>query len=323
MDSYQAVLEKTSISALIGSSVEGQTLWESDPSVPLSQSLEPLAKGVHRFLVPLYSQNPAPTNSTIPPSTAFLPAQFALLTQSDVIRYLYANLIVLPDPALTPPSLLRLATTATVGDLGLCSGWEKSNTIAAFPAGGAGGGAGGGGGGKTLMVTHGVDPILPTLTALSARNVGAVPVVDAAGRLLATLSSSDFRRLLVTEGAYSLTSSGDSSDMIVDYSNSITTLAGSLANVSVAQFLDRSKSSSNGAAIAPGLFIAEGDMIEKTVFPSTRFAEAVRRVVQGRVHRLWIVDEVAFGTTGQLVPYGVISLGDLLHAFYQANREAM
>ena len=111
--------------------------------------------------------------------------------------------------------------------------------------------------------------------------------------------------------------------MIVDYSNSITTLAGSLANVSVAQFLDRSKSSSNGAAIAPGLFIAEGDMIEKTVFPSTRFAEAVRRVVQGRVHRLWIVDEVAFGTTGQLVPYGVISLGDLLHAFYQANREAM
>ncbi|KAI9340033.1 hypothetical protein DFJ73DRAFT_845799 [Zopfochytrium polystomum] len=318
-ESYQQVIENTRISSIVGAHSEGQSLWVGNPAESLALSLEPLAKGVHRFLVPLYS------HATEPKSVRTLPAQYALLTQSDVCRFFHAHFL-LPDPLLTTPALMLLSTSLTLLDLGLAP-------LASYRAGAP----------ATVAVVQASDPVLPALAAMAAHGVHAVPVVayEAVGRptMVATLSTADFRGLLLRLDDDDV--DGDVGDgggaMAVDDGGRrpwLKTLADGLDGVTVGEFLARvgGSTGSVGAAaksllvrvsegpLSPMDVVVEVDgMLERVCFPATRFAEAVRRVVAGRVHRLWIVDERAAVDEGVLVPIGVLSLGDIIRAVFRTN----
>lgn len=70
---------------IIGQSTESRTLWTLSPVTNLLQALEPLSKGIHRFLVPL--QDEAESGPEINVSTA----KIGLLTQTDIVRYFLQN----------------------------------------------------------------------------------------------------------------------------------------------------------------------------------------------------------------------------------------
>ncbi|KAJ1551408.1 hypothetical protein HK405_014574 [Cladochytrium tenue] len=388
-DPLATVLASTRIVSLIGSNAEGQSLWVGNPAEPLARSLEPLAKGVHRFLVPLFSQDQAvldagaaagagPGGRRQSHDTAALPAQYALISQSDVLRFLHAHL-VLPDPDLATPAFLALSSSLTLADLGLAPTTDESDNSAARPFAVAVGVTPG-----PLATVRPSDPVLPALVAMSQRSVHAVPVVAdgppapsdpvlARPRplLLGTLSSTDFRLLLDPDAAPLLASAAQQldpdrpavspMDLDPDFAG-IASLSAGLGGVSVAEFLARVASASSAstataaaaqrplqqqqqtqqqqqqqasaaataaaleAALRAGSFpptaAREALLLAGACFPSTPFAAAVRRVVEARLHRLWVVDERAALQEGVLVPVGVVGLGDMIRAVLAVSRVA-
>ncbi|KAI8851209.1 hypothetical protein BC829DRAFT_441650 [Chytridium lagenaria] len=101
-----ASLASSRIFEVIGSSSEGRTLWIGRPDLPLRRTLEPLAKGVHRLLVPIWSNKDSTTTlshaSNLSVSSLSLsskhaedPDHYALATQSDVLRFLHHHLQIM------------------------------------------------------------------------------------------------------------------------------------------------------------------------------------------------------------------------------------
>ncbi|KAJ3015596.1 UNVERIFIED_CONTAM: hypothetical protein HDU68_012652 [Siphonaria sp. JEL0065] len=65
---------------LVGQNTESQSLWLGDTNAKLKFALEPMAKGIHRFLIPIYP----PTESDAPHQYP-KPVDFQLCSQSDVV----------------------------------------------------------------------------------------------------------------------------------------------------------------------------------------------------------------------------------------------
>ncbi|KAI9328854.1 hypothetical protein BDR26DRAFT_873476, partial [Obelidium mucronatum] len=76
---YNELTSTTRVVDLVGQNTESQSLWLGDTKAKLKYALEPLSKGVHRFLIPIY-----PATST---ETPMKPTHFQLCSQSDVIAH--------------------------------------------------------------------------------------------------------------------------------------------------------------------------------------------------------------------------------------------
>ncbi|KAJ3198659.1 hypothetical protein HDU67_003458 [Dinochytrium kinnereticum] len=291
---HPRTLANSRIVEVIGSTVEGRTLWIGRPDVPLLRSLEPLAKGVHRLLVPIWSpteQSPSDatsshahlstTNSTALSHThAGDPSYFALASQSDVVRFLHHNLQITElDANGASDPLLQALKTVTPRSLGF------------VPE-------------KPYAVKSG-DPILPTLTAMASLAIQAVPVIQEdeesepstndlhRARVLCTLSTSDFRRL-VTD------------DLYEPHPPSLPDLVADLDGLTVAEFIRRCKGGFmlDPEVLGPGLTCTMDDSLERIV----------SILVAGKVHRLWVLEEE------KLV--GVFSLTDVIKAALEVARNA-
>ncbi|ORY50416.1 hypothetical protein BCR33DRAFT_528853 [Rhizoclosmatium globosum] len=235
---YTDLISQTRVVDIIGKNEESMSLWVGDTHSKLKFALEPLSKGVHRFLVPIYPptslENPHPK-----------PIDFQLCSQSDVIAQ-FAPLI---------ESDIRFKPLAATPVSSFCS--------------------------SSPILAKRSDPVLPLLTSLASMNLMAVPVVDHEGILADTLSASDFKSVL--EGDVSI---------VQDIIKAIT------SGMTVGDFL--------------GL-VSRGKVrvLKGVVSPGVSFGEAVSKISQSRIHRLWVVD--AFG-----VPIGVLSLGDMIRGILSA-----
>ncbi|KAJ3071243.1 hypothetical protein HDU98_005624 [Podochytrium sp. JEL0797] len=231
---YSDLIAKTRAVDIVGLNSESMSLWVADSRATLKNALEPLAKGVHRFLVPIYP--PATTENPRPK-----PIDYQLLSQSDIVSQL-------------APFLTSNAQFAKLAETPI-SAFMTPNPVTARRS----------------------DPVLPVLTSLASENRMAVPVVDQDGILADTLSASDFRHVLEHRD-----------DQIVqEVVNAL------VAGLTVGDFL--------------GVIGGQRRVLKGVVVGTVAFGEAVKLVVEGRVHRLWVVD-----TDG--IPVGVLSLGDMIAA---------
>ncbi|KAJ3118864.1 hypothetical protein HDU96_007606 [Phlyctochytrium bullatum] len=273
---------------VIGSSPEGRTLWLGRSELPLLRTLEPLAKGVHRLLVPIWSPpadaetRKAWTTRAVVGASNGDPDHYALATQSDVLRWLHHHLqLMAHDPAAAADPLLRAIATATPRSLGF------------VPT-------------QPFAVREG-DPVLPTLTAMASLAVQAVPVVadddddnaDAQTppaslprtRILTTLSASDFRRLVTDE-------------LFEPKPPSLPDIVRDLDGLTVGEFVRRVKGGFAMECVGAGLTCR----VDETL------PVIVARMVGGRVHRLWVVD----GEGDAVV--GVFSMTDAVRAVLELAR---
>ncbi|KAJ3133946.1 hypothetical protein HK100_003977 [Physocladia obscura] len=261
-EGFKAFSEKTRVVNIIGQNRESQTLWIANPSLPLKLALEPLSKGVHRFLVPVSV-----------PSTSVHPG-YHMCSQSDIIAnfapFLNSNNINTKLAALarTPIAQLTASSIATL--------WTVEKTA----------------------------PVVQVLTQLADQNLMAVPVIDAQTGILAdTISVSDFRVLVVENRVTddpTQRAGGDVQDMIQALLLS--------QEMTVGEFLEfvGKKNSRGGGS-------GHRRVLKGVVSGNVLFGDAVEKVVESKVHRLWIVD--GFG-----VPTGVLSLGDMIRS-YKKNFE--
>lgn len=70
---------------MVGETEEGKSLWTADPFSHLRHAIEPMAKGVHRLLVPLYDKNSFDVHQDI------FPEKFQLCTQTDVLGFILCH----------------------------------------------------------------------------------------------------------------------------------------------------------------------------------------------------------------------------------------
>eukprot|EP01018_Ginkgo_biloba_P037285 Gb_00456 [translate_table: standard] len=96
LDHAEDVLE-TPVSDLIGHTSESRSLWTVSPNAKLSDAMDYLCKGVHRFLVPIK-----------PEAASHEATQYRLLTQTDVVSFLLMHV-----------DELGLCASRTVSELGL------------------------------------------------------------------------------------------------------------------------------------------------------------------------------------------------------------
>ncbi|KAI8841889.1 hypothetical protein BJ741DRAFT_593584 [Chytriomyces cf. hyalinus JEL632] len=228
-----ALLKKTHISDVLGQNTESLTLWVAATS-NLKLALEPLSKGVHRVLVPIF---PTGAQKAQHPT----PSSYKLCTQSDIITYFQPLLKTEPFQSLASQPISKFASSGVVCAL-------RS------------------------------DPIMPTLSSLANSNLMAVPIVDRDGVLADTLSANDFRTLLEK----------------TDHRSERVLKALVLGHVTIGEYLKEISS----AKPRPLIGVVSGN---------TSFSEAVDRVCEHKIHRLWIVDSAG-------VPVGVLSLGDMIRA---------
>ncbi|KAJ3413898.1 hypothetical protein HDV05_007340 [Chytridiales sp. JEL 0842] len=205
----------TKIKNLVGSDGEGQSLWVMRPEQPLLFCLEPLGKGVHRFLVPMDSkkeqQDVDPANLKEKEKVGGdlgqkrkkkgygKPEYFTMLTQSDVVRFLHAKLadgkVSVEE---TSHAARVLKSGLNVGDVERLLrsrhlkpeipkavelpvvAQNQEHQVRSFC--------------WTLKPT---EKVLPALTTMAIQGIPAVPIVDeTTGELVETLSVSDFKSFL-------------------------------------------------------------------------------------------------------------------------------
>jgi CBS domain-containing protein len=242
----------TRVASIIGSNPEGQSLWMMRPDQPLLFALEPMGKGVHRFLVPVdrgdLSQDtttevPTPTSSVPlhgrkrssssssstsshtksgepdvahrhPNPLHLSPEYFTLITQSDVVRFLYKEIQNLAGskhtpinlPAASSDHLVNALKTLTVGDIQHLLRKQKQDKLQAEASEAAPEPPSGSGAIQLpqmetyCWVLSKDERVLPALSTMASQGVPAVPVVDSseagAGVIVGTLSTSDFRSFL-------------------------------------------------------------------------------------------------------------------------------
>ena len=74
----------SSVSSIIGHSIEGLSLWSFSPHTSVLEAMEPLSKGIHRALVALESP---PMDHGV--ETDIASPGYGMLTQTDLIRFLH------------------------------------------------------------------------------------------------------------------------------------------------------------------------------------------------------------------------------------------
>lgn len=217
---------------IIGQSNESRTLWTLSPATKLLEAMEPLSKGIHRFLVPF--EGSADPKADPGPEINVSAPKIGLLTQTDIVRFFIQNI-----------DLLGPVAAKTVVDLGLL---ETGQSPVAVPSNmplvdvlrlmkHEGGGL------TAIAVVGAMDGITP----------GSQPRPVRGGKLLGTISASDFRGLKR------------------DTLRSIT-------DVTVEQFL-KSMSRSD-APRAP-----------VTCRPTTPLATVMANATTNKVHRVWVTNE--------------------------------
>ncbi|KAI9159387.1 hypothetical protein H9P43_008727 [Blastocladiella emersonii ATCC 22665] len=192
-----AFLARTPVSDLIGQTPESRSLWIAPADANLVAIMEPLAKGLHRWLVEIRGSpdadvepiemgaplNPAAAAHAKSPSplkmhhhTSAVPgaaAAFRLCTQTDVVRFIHANRPSFPA--------VNIAAQQSLESLGLIRAASTSSSDASAPP-------------LVLTVTTrtaAVDAIRLLVGAL----VGALAVVDAhdPSRIVGSWSWADLR----------------------------------------------------------------------------------------------------------------------------------
>ncbi|KAJ3362631.1 hypothetical protein GGF31_001553 [Allomyces arbusculus] len=96
-------MRKTRIVDVVGMMRESRSLWIAPSSAEFVGVMEPLAKGLHRWLI----ECPAPSGNPTDPGV------FRLCTQTDVIRYLHGNPTHFPHLAARLPESLATLGLAT------------------------------------------------------------------------------------------------------------------------------------------------------------------------------------------------------------------
>ncbi|KAJ3177222.1 hypothetical protein HK101_010309 [Irineochytrium annulatum] len=244
----------TPISTLIGASDEGRSLWVGRTDVPLPRALEPMAKGVHRLLVPVtldpyapasgLEQNANPATVPPPPFVAACPApedptpdHYALVSQSDLCRLLHMRLTSGEDSGGDP--LLNALANDTLSEV---------NVPIPEP-----------------YVVHASDLILPALSLMAQSRLRAVPVVNAKTRQIeATLSVSDFGRAVLGH--------------LDGGSSAVSQAVWSMKGMTVGQFLQWTKGGSE--AWGPGIVCGRDE----------KLSVVLARLVESGVHRLWVIE---------------------------------
>lgn len=149
----QASLMETKITSLIGATPEGRSLWVTEADKSLLYAIEPLGKRVHRILVPREEEGEG--------------KQYALMTQTDVLRFL-------SDHASEIAGFLDMPVSTVLAKGDSPSRSEMESTVVSVP--------------RNLTAFQ-------AFNVLRSTGVTAAPVVDEDGSLVETLSFSDLRGL--------------------------------------------------------------------------------------------------------------------------------
>ncbi len=204
---------KRRVSTLTGRVVDTRYLWTFKSTDKMAKIVEFFARGTHRVLI----HRPEASGG------------LCVLSQSDAVRYLNSNL---NNPHVYPKSRRSLE------DLGLGCSKRKMVTL---------------GTGQTAIA--GFRKLLSTSWASSGTGsdwaLGALPVVDAKGKVVATLSQADLRGL----------GSSNLEEMLLPV-------------------LDYLKKRNGGRIWTP-----------ICVSPSTTLGICIRKLCSARIHRLWVVDD--------------------------------
>ncbi|KAJ3202309.1 hypothetical protein HDU82_007444 [Entophlyctis luteolus] len=231
---FAITIEKTRVADIVGQNPESLSLWVANVQLPLKLALEPLAKGVHRFLVPATSATNAGSN-------------YQICTQSDIVSAIASLIDVEPD---------RFSSLSSAP----ISQFAAHNPVSVSMSASA----------------------LESLEMIALMGVMAVPVVDRDGVLADTLSASDFRAVVTTIGE------NHKEIQLVQ------TIVQALADgMTVGEFLG---------------ILGTRRVLKGVVSEEATFRESLHKVIEWRIHRLWVVD-------GYGVPIGVLSLGDMIRAF--------
>ncbi|KAL2634782.1 hypothetical protein R1flu_006261 [Riccia fluitans] len=157
---------------IIGQSDESRTLWTLSPNTTLLEAMEPLSKGVHRFLVPVGGMaDPSVTGA----ETVESAPKFVFLTQTDIVRFLLQNL-----------DMLGPVVGRTVESLGLI---DSGIPPLAVPANMALVDV------LRLMRKEGGLTAVAVVAPMNGITPGSQPKPMRGGQILGTLSASDFRGL--------------------------------------------------------------------------------------------------------------------------------
>ncbi|KAL3693039.1 hypothetical protein R1sor_006690 [Riccia sorocarpa] len=215
---------------IIGQSDESRTLWTLSPNTTLLEAMEPLSKGVHRFLVPVGGMtDPSVTG----PETTESAPKFVFLTQSDIVRFLLQSL-----------DMLGPVVGKTVESLGLInSGIPPLAVPANMPLVDV----------LRLMRQEGGLTSLAVVAPMDGTTPGSQPKPMRGGKILGTLSASDFRGL----GPDSLKT---------------------LTDITVSQFL---VNMSGQSSPRPPV----------TCLPTTPLATVMGSAITSKVHRVWVVHD--------------------------------
>ncbi|KAI9183286.1 hypothetical protein H9P43_004203 [Blastocladiella emersonii ATCC 22665] len=198
----QAALDAAVESALPlhESSRESYRIWDADVDDDMRLTLQQFTRGIHRALLTSVAGDPT-----------------RVFTQSDVLRYIAADLAAFLPAGVTPDTPL--------GALPLQSTFTS------------------------LISVRADTPARDAFLTLWQKNVQAVPVLDAAGRVVATVSGASLR--------------------------GITSAAVAMLDLPVAEFL-----AARNDGTLPEVATCTKD---------TTFADVIQRIVRGSLHRVWVL----------------------------------
>ncbi|CAM6094810.1 unnamed protein product [Calypogeia fissa] len=209
---------------IMGQSNESRTLWTLSPTTKLLEAIEPLSKGIHRFLVP--SEDLAEPEAGSAPKTG-------LLSQTDIVRFFLQNVDYLGPVA-----------AKTVADLGLVDTCQSPVAVPCnIPLVDV----------LRLMKNEGGVTAIAVVGAMDGITPGSQPRPVRGGKVLGTISASDFRGL--------------KPDMLR-----------SITDITVEQFL----TSVSGV---------DTPKAPVTCRPSTPLATVMASAISSKVHRVWVTNE--------------------------------
>ncbi|KAI9140654.1 hypothetical protein BKA69DRAFT_1125562 [Paraphysoderma sedebokerense] len=241
-ETIQRYLNETTVRNIIGESDESLSLWITRDDAGLMGVLEPLTKGVHRWLVAAHPNPLAPTSTV-----------YRLCTQSDVLAYLRDNMSLF--------SHLQPVTSQTIDSLNLVTTTHPVLTV-------------------TTKST-----LLSVLKGLCDHNISSVPVIDpTTKKLMSTFSISDLRNVEFKFPFIEPT-------------------------LTVGRFL-RLEERMVGEDIKH-----RERQLELVARRENTLWDVIQRMVNKRLHRVWVVDELER-------PVGVITLTDVLRTLFDFARKA-
>ncbi|KAJ3090354.1 hypothetical protein HK102_004008 [Quaeritorhiza haematococci] len=159
------IVSKVPVSVVLRASRESERLWVGWPGAKLQDALEPLARGVHRMLVPVATSS----------AEGDVHIEFKMCTQTDVCRFILDNLS--GDP------LLKSKGISTLSELGLAVEPDAPDSQKTL---------------KRVVGTDKTSSTYDTLRFMAENELRAVAVVDKKqNQFIATLSLSNIRKNLL------------------------------------------------------------------------------------------------------------------------------